>query len=178
MLAANQPSRLYEVCTHKCERRDTHARLTLKWCQMNFKSSYPPHNHPPTHPHTPTHTHTHTHEFPGSETLQEHKKCASHLFLKETTKLFGEAINIQTMICECKALQFLFLKFAIPPLYVKKKAMQSQLHAWTGHEGSRRMRLPDNHENRYMKVQRLSVLRTGRLYPPRKYSWYSFSVTG
>jgi len=25
-----------------------------------------------------------------------------------------------------------------------------------------------------MKVVRLSALRTGRLYPPRKYSWYSF----
>jgi hypothetical protein len=29
-------------------------------------------------------------------------------------------------------------------------------------------------DNRHMKVVRLSALRTGRLYPPRKYSWYSF----
>jgi hypothetical protein len=26
----------------------------------------------------------------------------------------------------------------------------------------------------HMKVVRLSALRTGRLYPPRRYSWYSF----
>jgi hypothetical protein len=30
------------------------------------------------------------------------------------------------------------------------------------------------HDNRHMKVVRLSALRTGRLYPPRKYTWYSF----
>jgi hypothetical protein len=34
--------------------------------------------------------------------------------------------------------------------------------AWTGPEGSRRLRLPD--ANRHMEVLRLSALRTGRLY--------------
>jgi len=29
-------------------------------------------------------------------------------------------------------------------------------------------------DNRHMKMVRLSALRIGRLYPPRKYSWYSF----
>jgi hypothetical protein len=29
-----------------------------------------------------------------------------------------------------------------------------------------------------MKMVRLSALRTGRLYPPRKYFWYSFLITG
>ena len=42
------------------------------------------------------------------------------------------------------------------------------LQAWTGSEGSRRLRLPDFKDSQYMKVVRLSVLRTGRLYPPGK----------
>jgi len=48
------------------------------------------------------------------------------------------------------------------------------LRAWTGPEGSRRSRLPDTLDGRNMKVTRLSALRTGRLYHPRKYSWYSY----
>jgi hypothetical protein len=28
--------------------------------------------------------------------------------------------------------------------------------------------------SRHMKVVRLSAIRNGRLYPPKKYSWYSF----
>ena len=38
------------------------------------------------------------------------------------------------------------------------------LQAWTGPEGSRRLRLPDFKDNWYMNVVRLSALRTGRLY--------------
>jgi hypothetical protein len=38
------------------------------------------------------------------------------------------------------------------------------IQAWTGSEGSRRLRIPDYKDNRYMKVVRLSALRTGRLY--------------
>ena len=33
---------------------------------------------------------------------------------------------------------------------------------------------PTFQDNRHMKVVRLSALRTGHLYPPRKYYWYSF----
>ena len=45
---------------------------------------------------------------------------------------------------------------------VKVKAIP--LQAWTGPEGSRRLRLPDLN-NRLIKVVRLSALRIGRLYP-------------
>jgi hypothetical protein len=48
------------------------------------------------------------------------------------------------------------------------------LEAWTGPEGSRRLWLPDILNSRNVKVARLSAIRTGRLYHPRKYSWYSF----
>ena len=41
------------------------------------------------------------------------------------------------------------------------------LQASTGPELSRRLRLPRYPDNQNMKVVRLSVLRTGRLYPPR-----------
>ena len=39
---------------------------------------------------------------------------------------------------------------------------------------------PRIHDNRRMKLVRLSALWTGRLYPPppRKYSWYSFLLEG
>jgi len=45
-------------------------------------------------------------------------------------------------------------------LICKGKGKAIPLQAWTGPEGSRRLRLPD-----FMKVVRLSALRTGRLYP-------------
>ena len=46
------------------------------------------------------------------------------------------------------------------------------LLAWRDPGGSRRLRTPDfsHHE----KVVRFSTLCTGRLYPPRKYSWHKF----
>jgi len=39
------------------------------------------------------------------------------------------------------------------------------LQVWTGPYGSRRFRFPELLDNRYMKVERFSTLRTGRLYP-------------
>jgi hypothetical protein len=41
------------------------------------------------------------------------------------------------------------------------------LQAWTGPEGSRRLRLPEFLDSRYIKAVRLSALRTRRLYLPR-----------
>jgi len=51
---------------------------------------------------------------------------------------------------------------------VKRKGKAIPLQAWTGPEGSRRLRLPDfkTIDTRKYYVVRLSVLRTGRLYPP------------
>jgi hypothetical protein len=47
----------------------------------------------------------------------------------------------------------------------KGKGKAVPVQAWAGPEGSRTFRLPDFKDNRYMKVVRLSALRTGRLYP-------------
>jgi len=49
-------------------------------------------------------------------------------------------------------------------VYIKSKAIPIQ--AWTGPEGSSRLRLPEFQDNQHMKVVSLSALRTGRLYPP------------
>jgi len=47
----------------------------------------------------------------------------------------------------------------------KGKDKEITILAWTGLEGSRRLRLPEFLENQYVKMERLSALRTGRLYP-------------
>jgi hypothetical protein len=48
-------------------------------------------------------------------------------------------------------------------IYMWRKVIAITLQAWTGTEGSRKLRLPDFMT---MKVERLSALRTGRLYLP------------
>ena len=40
------------------------------------------------------------------------------------------------------------------------------IEAWTGPEGSRRLKLPEFLDNRHMNVTRLSARHTGRLNPP------------
>jgi len=55
----------------------------------------------------------------------------------------------------------------------KGKGKAVSLQAWTGPDGSRKLRLPD-FVTTAQDVGRLSVLRTGRFLLPRKYSWYSF----
>ena len=54
----------------------------------------------------------------------------------------------------------------------KGKGKAVPLQAWTGPEGSRKLRFPD-FVTTAQNGGRLSALRTGRLHP-RKYSWYSF----
>ena len=48
------------------------------------------------------------------------------------------------------------------------------VQAWTGTKGSRRSRLPEGLDNRHMKVAKLSALRTGLFFPPRRDPSYSF----
>ena len=52
------------------------------------------------------------------------------------------------------------LRLLMPLRMPQGKVKAIPLQAWSGPEGSRRLRLPDN---RHMKVVRLSALRTGRL---------------
>jgi hypothetical protein len=40
--------------------------------------------------------------------------------------------------------------------------------------GFQEVEAPRSEDTRHMKVVRLSALSTGHLYPPKKYSWYSF----
>ena len=70
-----------------------------------------------------------------------------------------------------KAILYLSIRNTQIPLKIFKLSTVKQ--AWTGPEGSRKLKLPD-FVTTAQDGGRLSALRTGRLYPPRKYSWYSF----
>jgi hypothetical protein len=59
-------------------------------------------------------------------------------------------------------------------LEIDGKGKTFPLQAWTGPECFRRLRLPEFLEYSHMKEAKLSALNTGRLYPPRRYPWYSF----
>jgi hypothetical protein len=64
------------------------------------------------------------------------------------------------------------------PILHTSKGKAISLQPCTGPESSRVIEVPRFQDNRHMKVVRLSALRTERLYPLRKYSWYSFLLEG
>jgi hypothetical protein len=70
---------------------------------------------------------------------------------------------------QCSLLKFTDIVFysgdRLCPFLQRVKGKAIPLQAWTGPEGSRRLRLPDYLDNRQMNVVRLSALSTGRLYP-------------
>jgi ubiquitin C-terminal hydrolase len=61
-------------------------------------------------------------------------------------------------------------KIDLKPLNTKVKV--KQFHYKT--MGFQDVEAPRFQDNPHMKLVRLSALSTGRFYPPRKYSWYSF----
>jgi hypothetical protein len=60
--------------------------------------------------------------------------------------------------------------------HIRNKKIKVKLSHYSLHRplGFQEVEAPRFIDNRHMKVVRLSALPTGRLYPPRKYSWYSF----
>ena len=63
--------------------------------------------------------------------------------------------------------QVLFRKFSIPPLYIKQKVNKAIPATCLERPCEfQKDEAPRYQDNRHMKVERLSVLHTGRLYPP------------
>ena len=54
------------------------------------------------------------------------------------------------------------------------KGTASPVHAYYRHTEFQEVEASIFLDDRHMKVVRLLALRSVRLYPPRKYSWYSF----
>ena len=79
------------------------------------------------------------------------------------------------ILCPCKQGTFVTERYKAVDVRVKEEwkikavcfNMELSYH-------SRTVRLPEFLDNRHMKAVRLSALRTGRLYPSRRYPWYSF----
>jgi hypothetical protein len=68
--------------------------------------------------------------------------------------------------------------FGMTPIVKSERFKAIPLQAWTGPEGSRRLRFPEFLDIRHMKVARLSALRTGRFTPLPEISLVFISVRG
>jgi len=55
-----------------------------------------------------------------------------------------------------------------------KEAISNAITGLDRPSGFQEVEAPRFQDSRHLRVVRLSALRTGRLYPRRKYSWYSF----
>jgi hypothetical protein len=69
-------------------------------------------------------------------------------------------------------ISFLISNVSLPALGLNYPLKAFSLQAWSGPEGSRKLRFPD-FLTTAQDVVRLSALRTGRIYH-RKHTWYSF----
>jgi hypothetical protein len=102
------------------------------------------------------------------------EQCLKYLLVLRTfvaVKLPEDGTLVPKHVAVASFVIYFILFSAFCWVFLKKRGKAIPLQAWTGPGGSRRL-TPRFHDNRH-KVVRLSALRTGRFYPPRKYSWYS-----
>jgi len=101
--------------------------------------------------------------------IQSDQKVCVHLMItiqkSGAQRLFSHPVEISSVIIPSGWLYRSNIWWVIAG---KVEAIPVQ--AW----GFQEVEAPRFQDNRHMKVVRLSALRTGRLYLPRKYSWYSF----
>ena len=87
------------------------------------------------------------------------------------------SISINYYMTKCSVLRFPLFVATLRNVTLKLKKVQLKLKQSLYKPGQAlRAEAPRILANRHMKVARLSALRTGRLYPRRKYLCYSFPL--
>jgi hypothetical protein len=128
-------------------------------------------------------------KLPERRTWQQRLLTSSRMSVRLTASLSAPSISTtvhRTDFCRISNFKFVpnrfdkfrfLLKFNTN--YVTLYTTSNQINPITGLDrpwGFQEVEAPRFQDNRHIKVVRLSALRTGRLYPPRKYSWYSFML--